>query len=106
MNEMASALSQMGLSSFGPLVDAEAPDKSCRIATNAAISRMCPIRDAADYWNPGNALEMSDTVLGGPAPGRDSTLSLPLGKPLLLGCKRDRMAAPLATEPLAGYWDK
>jgi hypothetical protein len=49
----------MDLSSWEPLVDAEAPDKSCRISQLAAISRMCSIQDAADYWNPGNTLEMN-----------------------------------------------
>jgi hypothetical protein len=45
----------MNLSDFEPKVDAEADDKSCRIAQTAAISRMCPIQDATDYWNPGIA---------------------------------------------------
>jgi hypothetical protein len=61
MSEMASALSNMNLSSFEPMVDAEASDKSCRIASNAAVSRLCPIQDAVDYRNPGNAQESSAT---------------------------------------------
>jgi hypothetical protein len=52
MNEFATALSEMSLDSFEPLVDVEADDKSCRIAQNAVISRCCPIQDAIDYWNP------------------------------------------------------
>jgi hypothetical protein len=30
--------------------DSEASDKSCRIATQAALSRRKPIQDAADFW--------------------------------------------------------
>jgi hypothetical protein len=69
MSQMANALSQMDLSHFEPLVDAEAPDKSFRISRTAAISRMRPIQDAAAYWNPGNILGMDATDLGGVAPG-------------------------------------
>jgi hypothetical protein len=73
MSEMAAALSSMDLSSWEPLVEAEASDKSCRVAHSAAISRICPIQEATDYWNPtGNAQESIGTDLGGPAPGQDS----------------------------------
>jgi hypothetical protein len=69
MVQFASARSSMDLSSFMPLVDAEAPDKSCRVAHTAALSRRCPIQDATDYWvSPEEAV----TGLGGPAPGQNS----------------------------------
>jgi hypothetical protein len=52
MSEFTSALGEMDLSSFVPVSDVEADDKSCRIAQTAALSRRCPIQDAADYWLP------------------------------------------------------
>jgi hypothetical protein len=67
MSELASALSTMDLSHFIPKVDAEAPDKSCRIAYPAAVSRKCPIQDATDYWG---GRSSQDTVSGGSAPGQ------------------------------------
>jgi hypothetical protein len=68
MNEFAQALSGMNLRMFEPKVDAEADDKSCHVAQNAAISRCCPIQDATDYW--GGQVE-AVTGSGGPAPGQD-----------------------------------
>jgi hypothetical protein len=67
MFEMATALSRMDLSSFEPQVDAEASDKACKIAHDAAISILCPIQDAIDYWSKG----VADTGSGGHAPGQD-----------------------------------
>jgi hypothetical protein len=67
MIEYSSVLSQMDLSSFEPLVDAEALDKSCKVAQDAAISRLCIVQDAIDYWNVGGQ-ERPGTGLGGPAP--------------------------------------
>jgi hypothetical protein len=61
MYEFSSALSQMDLSNFEPLVDAEAPDKSCKVAQQAALSRRCIVQDAIDYWNPPVAQERADT---------------------------------------------
>jgi hypothetical protein len=52
MSHFAAALSPMDLSNFEPMVDSEAPDKSCRIATQAALSRRKPIQDAPDFWGP------------------------------------------------------
>jgi hypothetical protein len=49
MSEFASALSQMDLSHFIPEAYAEASDKSCRTAHDAATSRKCPIQDTTDY---------------------------------------------------------
>jgi hypothetical protein len=68
MHEFASALSSMDLSHFAPEVDVEAPDKSCRIAHDAAVSRLCPVQDAIDYWNPGSGQVEDATVQGGSAP--------------------------------------
>jgi hypothetical protein len=62
MGYYAEALSHMGLKSYEPKVDAEAPEKSLRIATQAALSRRKPIQDAHDCWNPtGDAPEECDT---------------------------------------------
>jgi hypothetical protein len=72
MMEMASALTSMNLGSWQPLVDAEASDKSCRVAHNAALSRRCPIQDATDYWNPQDGRSSQVTESGGPTPGQDS----------------------------------
>jgi hypothetical protein len=70
--EMASALTSMNLGSWEPLADAEASDKSCRVAHNASLSRRCHVQDAADYWNPsGNAQVECDTDSGRPTPGQD-----------------------------------
>jgi hypothetical protein len=63
MGYYAEALSHMDLKSYEPAVDSEAPDKSLRIATQAALSRRKPIQDAADCWEPtGNAPEECGTV--------------------------------------------
>jgi hypothetical protein len=69
MYEFATALSSMNLSDFEPALDAEADDKSCRIAHLADISRMCPIRDATDCWNPESGQEGAVTGSGVSAPG-------------------------------------
>jgi hypothetical protein len=50
MTEFTCALSQMDVSSFEPLVDAEARQSSLDIAHEAAISRLCIAQDAIDYW--------------------------------------------------------
>jgi hypothetical protein len=69
--EFASALSTMDLSLFEPKVDAEASDKSCRIAHDAATSRLCPVQDAIDYWNSGSSQVEAVTDQGGSALGQD-----------------------------------
>jgi hypothetical protein len=71
MREMASALRNMDSSSWEPQVDAEASEKSYRVSRIAALSRRCPIRDAADYWNPVESQVEAVTDLGGPAPSQD-----------------------------------
>jgi hypothetical protein len=71
MTEMASALSSMSLNSWEPLVDAEAPDKSCRVSHNAALSRRCPIPDATDYWLPVEGQAEAVTDFSDAAPGQD-----------------------------------
>jgi hypothetical protein len=68
MSEMASALSSMNLSSWEPQVDAEASEKSCHVSHIGALSRRCPIQDAADYWL---GPEEAATVSGSPAPRQD-----------------------------------
>jgi hypothetical protein len=66
MRYNAEALSYMNLSSYEPAVDADAPEKSLRIATQAALSRRKPIQDAHDCWNPtGHASEECGTVGAG-----------------------------------------
>jgi hypothetical protein len=73
MREMTSALGETDLSAFIPEPDVEADDKSCCIAQTAALSRRCPIQDAADYWSPpqDNGRSSQATVQGGSAPGQD-----------------------------------
>jgi hypothetical protein len=68
LDEFASALSSMNLSRFIPEVDMEAPEKSCRIAHDAAVSRRCPVQDAIDYWS---GQEEAATVQGGSTPDQD-----------------------------------
>jgi hypothetical protein len=69
MSHYADALFPMDLSSFVPLVDAEASDKQCRIATQSSLSRRKPIRDAPDFWEPRREsavglTSQSDSVVG------------------------------------------
>jgi hypothetical protein len=52
MGYYAEALSHMNLSSFEPAVDSEAPEKSLRIAIQAALSRRKQIQDAQDLCEP------------------------------------------------------
>jgi hypothetical protein len=58
----------MSLDSWEPLVDAEASEKSRRVAHNG---RRCLIQDAADYWNPQDGRSSQVTDPGGPTPGQD-----------------------------------
>jgi hypothetical protein len=44
------ALSTMDLSTFEPLVCAEASDKAVQISEEAAISRLRPIQEDLDFW--------------------------------------------------------
>jgi hypothetical protein len=58
MRYMSKHLESMDLSAREPQVDADAPEKSYRVAHIAALSRRSPIQDAADHWSPqGNAQE-------------------------------------------------
>jgi hypothetical protein len=66
MGYYAEALSHMNLSSFEPAVDSEAPDKSLRIATQAALSRRKPIQDAQDLWEPRRESAVGPTSLSDP----------------------------------------
>jgi hypothetical protein len=67
MTHFAAALSVMDLSSFEPEVDAEAPDKACRISQTEALSRRLPIQDAADFWE--QRRESADVSVS--SPGQD-----------------------------------
>jgi hypothetical protein len=73
MQRYAEAVSPMDLSGFTPQPDAEAPEKSLRIASLAALSRRCPIQDATDYWSSiqEQAQEESVTAEHGFAPTQD-----------------------------------
>jgi hypothetical protein len=66
MTECTSALSQTDLSGFEPLVDAEAKQSSLDIAQEAAISRLCIVKDAVDFWYGGRTGPHTD--LGGSTP--------------------------------------
>jgi hypothetical protein len=65
MTQYTSALSQMNLSNFVPLVDAGAKGYNVDIAIDAAISSLSIIQDACGFWNGGSS---QDTGSGGPAP--------------------------------------
>jgi hypothetical protein len=71
MSRMASAIASMSLSLWEPQVDAEAPDKSSRVAHKAALSRKCPIQDAANYWLPVESQVETATASGSPALAQD-----------------------------------
>jgi hypothetical protein len=50
MQAMTIGISGMSLGNWVPLPEAQAPEKSIRVAHTAALSRRCPIQDASDYW--------------------------------------------------------
>jgi hypothetical protein len=50
MQEYSAALVGQDLSSFAPLVDSDARAQCVSIARQAAISRLCLIQDAQDFW--------------------------------------------------------
>jgi hypothetical protein len=50
MQEYSAALVRLDLSSFAPLVDSEARPQCVSIVQQAAISRLCLIQDAQDFW--------------------------------------------------------
>jgi hypothetical protein len=68
MTEYSTALAQMDLSSFQPLVDSEAKQSNIAIALDAAISRLSIVQDAIDYWNIGQERSGLDTGSDGSAP--------------------------------------
>jgi hypothetical protein len=55
----------MDTSSFTPLVDGEAKQSHVTIAQEAAISRLCPIQDAHDFWSLMEGRSGPGTALGG-----------------------------------------
>jgi hypothetical protein len=62
----------MGLSSLTPLVNSEARPAYVSMAQQAAISRLCPIQDAYDFWSLLDEKEgrsSPDTGSGALAPG-------------------------------------
>jgi hypothetical protein len=50
MQEFAAALSGQNLANFAPLVDSEARPQAVSVGQQAAISRLCPIQDAYNFW--------------------------------------------------------
>jgi hypothetical protein len=50
MQEYSAALAGQDLSDFAPKVDSEARSQCASIAQQAAISRLCLIQDAQDFW--------------------------------------------------------
>jgi hypothetical protein len=68
MTQYLAALSDMGTSSFAPLVDGEAKQSHLSIAQEAAISRLCQIQDAYDFWSLLEGSSSPDTGSGGSGP--------------------------------------
>jgi hypothetical protein len=67
MREFSAGLGRTDTSNFTPLVGGEAKQSHVKTAQEAAISRLCPIQDAYDFWNMGRS--SPDTGSGGSAPG-------------------------------------
>jgi hypothetical protein len=57
----------MELDDFSPFVHGEAKQSHVDIAQEAAISRLCIVQDAYDFW--GMSMQSSGTGSGAPAPG-------------------------------------
>jgi hypothetical protein len=72
MSKYASAAAQLEFTKDA-LVDAEAPEKSLKIASSGAMSRRYPVQDAQDYFSSlqEQAQEECDTVANGFPPGPD-----------------------------------
>jgi hypothetical protein len=51
IQEFSAALVGKDLSNFVPLVDGEAKQSAVSVAHQAAISRLCPIQDAHEFWS-------------------------------------------------------
>jgi hypothetical protein len=68
MTEFSVALADKDLSNFVPLVDGEAKQSCVSIAQQAAISKLCPIQDAHDFWSQVDGRSSQDTGSGAPAP--------------------------------------
>jgi hypothetical protein len=67
------AVSSFDLSDFTPQLNAEALEKSQRVAGLVTLSRRCSIQDATDHWSSiqDQAQEESATVEHGFAPAQD-----------------------------------
>jgi hypothetical protein len=50
MQEFSAGLIGQDLSNFTPLVDSEARSQAVSVAQQPAVSRLCPIQDAYDFW--------------------------------------------------------
>jgi hypothetical protein len=50
MPEFSAGLIGQGLSNFIQLVDSEARSQAVSVAQQAAVSRLCQIQDAYDFW--------------------------------------------------------
>jgi hypothetical protein len=66
MLQYSVALEAMNLENFTPLVNGEAKLSQVETAHQAAISRLCPIQDAYNFWGLGRS--SPGTGSGGPAP--------------------------------------
>jgi hypothetical protein len=66
MQEFASALAGQDLSDFAPLVDSEANHQCVSIAHQAAVSHLCMIQDARDFWED-QEKHRSSAVTDGPS---------------------------------------
>jgi hypothetical protein len=62
--QYAEAVSSFDLSSFIPQPDADAPEKSQRVAGLAALSRRCLVQDATDYWTTPQEQAQEESVTG------------------------------------------
>jgi hypothetical protein len=68
MAQYSAAMGQMNTEDFTPLVDPETKQRRLIIAQEAAVSRLCPIQDAYDFWNLNGGRSSQVTASGGPAP--------------------------------------
>jgi uncharacterized protein YifE (UPF0438 family) len=66
LKQYSAALESIDISSFTPLVNGEANQSHVEIAHEAAISRLCPIWDAYDFWSMGRSSPVTGS--GGSAP--------------------------------------
>jgi hypothetical protein len=82
MQYMAAALSEMNLENWQPQLSDVSPEKSQRVAHDAALSRRYPIHDSVDYWPPPaeqvceeEAMIAAGKIVGRSSPDTDSDSS-------------------------------